>query len=263
MSGAILLRLFKPSIWLAYVALCLRSRIKKLNQRGVLEDKLDCSQVLQVLSSLGLEQALQILRCLEDGSSTIRDPTSFVLAAANAKKRATPPAPGLSSLWQPPKKSQQGVAQFAISVELRRRIWEINENGGLNGQLRYDRIAPALQVLSEKDALEVLEDLEQNAAHVNDPTAYVLSTARRFSPSVPEPSSPDNEADLKLRRRIGWLNNNLQFEVPLLYHKVRPDLLRIGNRAAMEVLKELENNVSRIGPDPTGWVISAAKEMRR
>merc|ERR1712187_592805 len=100
---------------------------------------------------------------------------------------------------------------------------------------------------------------------VADPNAFVLKAAGKTESSEPAMQSL-SEVDVALRRRIGWLNNNIKFEMPLMYCKVAPELSGIGLPAAYAILKKLEveaaESLAGIGPDPTEWVLAAVRDSR-
>lgn len=241
-----------------------------MNWCGTFEVPLDCNRALAILSKLDFRDARQILDALEDGGRSIRDPLSFIVNSA--KKRQTSPSPSQKRAAafsiEPPRASPpQRRPQVSLPLELRRRIWQLNESRLFNIELRYDRLARALQPLSEQDAMSILQDLEDNSATVADPNAYVLKAARR---SDSGDNSGDNsgdaettnvtEVDMKLRKRIGWLNNNINFEKPLMYWKVAPELCGIGLQAAFTILKKLESEANHTLADPTDWVLAAVRD---
>merc|ERR1712216_218087 len=114
------------------------------------------------------------------------------------------------------------------------------------------------------EALKIMKDLEANAASVVDPTSYVIAQARKAgstggAAAGKEPSfgGPPFDADASLRKRIRWLNDHaaeIGLKGPLMHKEVAPDLLHIGHRDAMTVLKELELNAPSID-NPTDWVV--------
>jgi len=165
----------------------------------------------------------------------------------------------------------------AADEKLRKRIGWLNRNGQLSGDLKYDRVAPVLLTLDSHAAMEILKNLEENASTVRDPTAYVVSAASRRAGGIGPPggapalahpimqhgsqqrasSAGGNDADSKLRRRIGWLNRNGGLLAELRYDQVGAALSACGG--AMEILKALEESAPTI-PDPNAYVLAACAE---
>merc|ERR1719410_2161095 len=68
----------------------------------------------------------------------------------------------------------------------------------------------------------------------------------------------DSLADEKIRKRVGWLNRNVQLAAELKYDRIAPLLLGLDSPIAMEILKSVEENAATVR-DPTGYVVSAAQ----
>jgi len=107
--------------------------------------------------------------------------------------------------------------------------------------------------------MEILKELEANAASAGDPTGYVLQLAA--SSPRPEqgagtgmPGGPEE----KLRTRIRWLNEHVQLAMPLEYDDLAPSLLAIEVHQAMIVLKGLEENATTV-LDPYAYVVEAVQ----
>jgi len=163
--------------------------------------------------------------------------------------------------------------------KIRKRVGWLNRNVQFAADLKYDRVGPALQPLGANVAMEILKSLEENAATVRDPTAYVVSAAQRrlggaappppapapFALPAPPPSSAGtgskaiSEDDLRLRKRIGWLNRNVSFTQELRYDQASAALIGLPTMKQMEILKALEENAASI-PDPSAYVVAAAAE---
>merc|ERR1712087_987725 len=122
--------------------------------------------------------------------------------------------------------------------EFRQKVYELNKGGMLRAHLKFDQIAPVLQQLDTQIVLDILQNLEDKAASVVDPTAYVIAAARKENAA--QGGNAENDFDQKLRKRVGWLNNNVAFQSPLMYCEVSSPLRRLGHREAFAILKELE-----------------------
>jgi len=62
----------------------------------------------------------------------------------------------------------------------------------------------------------------------------------------------------KVKRTVGWYNNNGGLQKPIIYKTVRSSLESIPPRDALKILKGLEEKSGSIR-DPTAWVRSAAQ----
>lgn len=102
--------------------------------------------------------------------------------------------------------------------------------------------------------MDILKGLEDSAATVTNPNKYVITAAQNAMQESPA------EVDMKIRRRIGWLNCNVQFSRPLMYNEVIGDLIPLGIPRAMVILKEVEEHAQ--DPNPSQWIIQKAREMR-
>merc|ERR1712050_230219 len=66
-------------------------------------------------------------------------------------------------------------------AKLKKRIGWLNNEGGFDGAIRYDKIAEAAAAsrASLGDAFHFLKELEEKKDEVNDPTAYVAAALRK------------------------------------------------------------------------------------
>lgn len=271
----------------------LKKRIGWLNNKAHLAEKLMYDRIAPVLLGLESRDAMEILKELEEHATTVRDPNGYV--EAGARRRTTGPDGHHSSSHSlplpgppagaPPSTDFMPVAESVVPVpdwagaseKLRKRVGWLNHNGNLAAQLRWDEVGHLLLSLDVQRALDILKHLEEHAATVHDPNGYVSAAVRKVLQQQPQgalsqpnegsmqshagSSHPqggfDVEADQKVRRKIGWLNTHVQFNAPLMYDKVSPELRRLGGQRAMAILKELEEYASE--PDPTAWVLEQAR----
>merc|ERR1719221_31416 len=193
---------------------------------------------------------MEILKHLEEHASQVRDPDGYVLTAA-ARRQGGGGGGGYPSSFR------GAYAASEDDERLRRRIGWLNNNAGLLAPLRYDQAAPSLLGVGIPKAMEILKALEEQAAEVQDPTVFVSGRAQAewaaaasqhpAAASVPAYNSLD---ETKLRRRVTWMNHNLEFQSELLYSQVAAELLPLGSAKAMEVLKKLEEGAPQ-ADDPT------------
>merc|ERR1712194_958365 len=135
--------------------------------------ELQCERVLPQLSRLGIDKSLEILTSLVSGDSVVQDPTAFVVAASSRASISHSPHPSYSQ------SSRRRDDQHTVPWELRKKIYELNNGGSLRGQLKYDQASPVLATLEIQVSLGILQNLEDNAANVADPTGYVVSAGNR------------------------------------------------------------------------------------
>lgn len=251
----------------------LRKRIGWLNANASLQQQLTYDKVAPVLSTIGSEAAMTILKQLEENASSVRDPNAYVTAAG----KRVPPAMDFGA----PAAGYGGNMGFgampaagdAVSDEkLRKRIGWLNNNLGLESQqqLRHDKVGPALQALGSHQAMTILKNFEESASTVRDPTAYVLSAAQRAAQNTAPMGGfnmgggfgigggMNSLAVDKLKKRVGWMNHNLTLASPLQYDEVSKYLLGMDAKVVMDLLKNLEENAAEV-KDPNAYIIAAAR----
>lgn len=72
----------------------------------------------------------------------------------------------------------------------------------------------------------------------------------------PSRAAPQQNSDSRIRRQVQWLNRNAELQSDLDEERVVPQLTRVSEREAMDILKRLEDSASTVR-DPTAYVISA------
>jgi len=238
----------------------LRNQINWLNSSVGLAAPLSYEKVSGPLLGIPQDAATNILRNLEENAQSVRDPDAWV---SNAVKRLQA---------QPASMAIPGGATDPTDGKLRKRIGWLNSHAGLQGDLRYDKVSPLLAQLPSTQAMEILKTLEESAASVPDPTSWVMTAVQQAAPAIqsfepaglgiftPSESSqiPDPNAEDKIRKRITWMNANVQLALPIQHDKVAGELISLDNRQAMEILKRLEEHAASVR-DPTGWVLIAAR----
>lgn len=267
----------------------LRKRIGWMNNNLSLKEQLNYDKVGPLLLQVGDREAMDILKSLEESAADVRDPTGWVAAAARRLLGggggglfASNVQPAMAALPMLQTTSAvKGVIRTISSVskhgtlppgsstllgQLKKRVGWLNANASLKAPLAFEKVGHLLVPLGHRQAMDVLKQLEEKAASVNDPTAWVASAARKGAAGVVQAAIPGGFvgagavewADEKVRKRIGWLNSNVELAAPITYDKVAPCLLGLDVHAAMAVLKDLEENAASVR-DPDAWVISAAR----
>eukprot|EP00450_Noctiluca_scintillans_P012485 CAMPEP_0194486034 /NCGR_PEP_ID=MMETSP0253-20130528/6833_1 /TAXON_ID=2966 /ORGANISM="Noctiluca scintillans" /LENGTH=866 /DNA_ID=CAMNT_0039326077 /DNA_START=58 /DNA_END=2658 /DNA_ORIENTATION=+ len=212
----------------------LEKRVSWLNRSGF---QLDFDRVLPFLLNLPLSQAMEVLKRLENTPS-VRDANAYVIAGARRQCESGEPE------------------------NIEKRISWLNKNAGLTDALDSDRVMPFLTNVSRSQAMDVLKRLEENAATVRDPNAYVVASARRAEGGAVVQEADGGEAWAKLDKRIVWINRNVGLPEALDSECVIPSLLNLPQHSAMEVLKRLEENAATVR-DPNAYVVAGARKVEK
>jgi len=137
--------------------------------------KISYSDVVGPLSVIDIVSAMKILKDLGENIATVRDPTSYVIAAAN--RRAGPAQRRPWDLAQGAMMSFAPVGEEA--KKLSRHIGYMNAHSGFNEPISYSEVKAALEMVGHRTAFKILKDLGDNAANVNSPTGYIIAAAKR------------------------------------------------------------------------------------
>lgn len=281
----------------------LRAHIVWLNKEVPLNAPLEYEQVAQPLLSLDTREAGEILRRLEESAKEVRDPNGYVVKAAQRqlndhrkgggkserkREREVPEPPQREarfsgSQWEraPPPRPPPSAEGDKIA----RRVQWLNQHVKLAAPLDYDRLATSFRSLGYYQSLEVLNNLEENASSVRDPTAYVLTGIRKIEEGAetfsggggrqqrPPPSAPalpapppakggGKSTEDKLRRKVEWLNRKVCRSGEIAADKVLPVLVPLPTQQAFDILKNFEENCEKVR-DPTAYVIGTARKAER
>eukprot|EP00435_Cladocopium_sp_Y103_P003766 s2460_g1.t1 len=200
---------------------------------------LDYDKVSHSLLSIETSEAGEILRRLEESAKEVRDPNGYVIKAAQRviegdhgkggrkgdrwEVPEPPPPTSSSSVRRPPPRPPP--AATTEDDKIAKRVHWLNGHANLSSPLDYDRLASSFRNLGYYQSLEVLNNLEEHASTVRDPTAYVLAGIKKITydggggggarPStsgqpLPAPSKGGGRGgEEKLRRQIEWLNDRV------------------------------------------------------
>jgi hypothetical protein len=243
-------------------------RTKGINKRvGWINHKLGLENPIYIPKS-GLEKidygsAMQILKVVEEKKDTIRDPTRYIQAATNK----------------------------IPDLKVRKRLAWLNEHANLQENINYEEVKEPLARIHTRAAMKLFSDLEEKAAQIKNPTSWLIASAGREEPWIPNsggsravqavwvPASSAGQAvfvpsglrggrannsaetvDKSVRKVIGWYNNHGGLQEPLNFPDLAPLLSAIGTKASLQILKKLEDNAATIR-SPTAWVCNAAKKL--
>jgi len=295
----------------------LSKRIDWLNKNAGLAEEIRYGEVKDLLSQLGDRDAMRLLKELEGRSGEEPDPTVFLTMEAERlleeRGEQTPEGNaehdggaegGRKRRRQPwaPRQFSDSAAQASDPEDLQqrveRRVQWLNANAGLSKELLMEEIQDALFSLNRAEAMQVLKDLEENAADVRDPNGYVISNARKAAKGTGmdgrrsgrvrtrqtggsrnqqnsqrpsrrgakrERMKRNSERGVgklreKVQKRVEWLNTNCSLSSELDFEKVGDLLLRIGLQEAMRILKAFEECAGEVR-DPNAYVGRAARRV--
>jgi len=154
-----------------------------------------------------------------------------------------------------------------------KRLAFLNRSGVLLKPLQYSQVKGSLTTLGEEAALQILQDLEDEATNVPDPIAYVKNAAAKASGSQPfaPPSTMKRKLDQgddadggigednsMLAKRIRLMNNSGQLTQPIVYDRVKEALSSLGVGQAMVILKGLADVADDVR-DPTAYIRTAVR----
>jgi len=240
----------------------LRKRIAWLNGKAGLSQELRYQRVAPLLLEIGIDDAMAILKLLEENSSSVRDPNAYVSKAATRRSESVdahmrPPAPPPVPPPAPP--APRMNQDDAFNEKLSTRISWLNDKGGLRAALSFDEVVRALSSVGIKSAMEILKSLEDSADNIRDPNGFVIAQARRtdvHSDGGRGGGSAGSRSDGKLRKRIEWLNRNVPLKEPLTLDRMDRELQTVDPEEAMEILRRLEESAEKVRC-PDKYVMSA------
>lgn len=238
----------------------IQRRISWLNSNGQLASPVNTTKVAPILVRCGKDEAMNILKNLEENAAKVRDPTGYVSKAAKRMQSGEAPL----------ERPNSARGEVPPERQLRQEIGRLNKEVFRNS-LRFDRVEPLLLQLPPENGFDILRRLEEKASSVQDPTAWVVAAAKRSAPGMVveaqdfnSPRSTNSVAaasvvpEMKLQRRVDWLNDHVALNGPLDYDRVSSALMDVGYHAALEILNDLEENAGSVR-DPNGYVIAAAR----
>lgn len=276
----------------------IEKRVQWLNGNANLRQDLSMDEVANALVGAGRSQAMQVLKDLEENADEVLDPNTYVLELLNNSvgepggpaddDRPGPdggegvdgePGRGRSRRRRGGAKraAREPVGRNVIKTglkdksggafvdQVRRRVDWLNKHAGLSQDLDFDRVGDLLlRMGQQKEAMKLLKQLEDNAAEVRDPSAYVASAARKLLreqekvEKADRPGNRSSRADPKLSRHIGWMNKNVPLTNPIEFDRVAHFLQDIDPQQAMAILHDVEDNATEVR-DPSAYIIAAAR----
>jgi len=232
-------------------------RIEWLNDYGGLSQDIDYNTVAAPLEAIGIEQAMTVLKELEDKRQTVRDPTAFIRQSISlASKKAAPPAavprPPAS---KPAGRNQAGTAGSAADFKtLSGFVGVLSKKS--RKPIKFSDIAAALDTLGPR-ATVVLKEMQEKGLGLDDPVQYINAAAFRAERDQAKYQRGGEEDDVqKLTRKLNWLNQFGGLAETIKLEEVVGALYCLGIPQSMAILKGLQEKGSKV-KDPT-WYIKAA-----
>lgn len=237
-------------------------QIKELNNSGMLAAPIDADELCSDLARLPEDSALQLLQEVADKGTSVKDPTGYVRFKLKAK---------LASLGN----DLQAPADDGTKI-LKRIEW-LNDYGGLSQDIDYSKVSSVLEKVGLKNAMTVLQELEDQREVVGNPTNFILTSARSSrqrpgtTPQRPvtrsqtsAPATPPRESPAT---PLQSLNDFMAFlkksglKRPVRLTEIASALDALGAKRASRILKEMKE--LRLGlDDPVSYIKAAAQRYR-
>jgi len=215
-------------------------RVAWLNQFGGLLQPINWAEVADGLDALRVPHAMVLLRELEVNAPTVRDPTKYVKQAIGAAGEDDVKIP------------VTGDPDSAVS----QRIAWLNTHGKLAAPIDESEVGADLIRISEKEAMYILQDIENKGPNIKDPTGFIKFKMKAKLAALGTPLEEELDDETKLVKRIEWLNDYGGIQKDIDYNRVAGKLNAVGIEHAMTVLKELEDKRSTVA-NPTSFIMSS------
>lgn len=243
-----------------------------LNREGRLAQPIRFAEVAPLLDAIGEEEAGRLLFELGDQGPMVKDPTSWLMSAAQRRlsgysgpvgsygARGSRSAGGkgwMNGQWpmQPTqydwgKGGGWGPPLGFCSQWVSKKIGWLNKSGKLQQPIMFKTVSGPFSAIPESAAMGLLKELEEKAADIKDPTAWLSSACLRFG-SRKWKSFPE------ISKRIGVLNKSDTLVSSIMYEDVIGPLSCLEEATAMELIAELEG-LGKAVKKPTSWLQAAA-----
>lgn len=216
-------------------------RVAWLNQFGNLRQSIDWAEVADILDGLRVAHAMVLLRELEVNAGTVEDPTDFIKKQVGAS--------GMDDVKLP-------VVGGDENSTILQRVALINQNGTLAAPIDCNDVGEDLGRISERDAMQILDDIESKGKSVKDPTGYIKFKLKAKLAALGTNLEEQGDDSTKILKRIEWLNDYGGLLKDIDFNRVSVPLSSAGIDHAMTVLKELEDKRSSI-TNPTSFIMGA------
>jgi hypothetical protein len=147
------------------------------------------------------------------------------------------------------------VSDADADRKIRQTIAWWNNHGGLQQQIHYDSVAEPLTRVSNRQAMQILNNMGERKDRVTNPTGYIRAECKRLG------GGNDRDADAKIRRTIGWINKQAGIKGELRYCDVAGPLAGLDARQGGRVLHNLCEKAGDI-KDPAGYIMGAVRRLK-
>jgi len=233
----------------------LRKRIGWLNKDGGFENALVYTKISEAAAGLPVSGAMAVLKQVEEKKGEVTDPNAWVCSALRK-------AGGGSAIYSVDvAKAVAAALQTDVGADqkVRKRIGWLNKDGGFENALNYSKISEAAVGVDVGVVLKLLKDVEEKKDIVKDPTAYVSAALRKAGGGIADWAGAIDYSDERLRKRIGWLNNQGGFDNAIKYDKVAAAAAGVSTQKVMQLMKDLEEKKDTVN-DPTAYVANALRK---
>jgi len=165
----------------------LSKRIGWLNNNAGLLQEIRYSEVKDLLTQVGDQEAMKILGQLEDKDRAVRDPTAYLKAAALKILGGSDEAPVGRKAKGRDRGGGEPVDESVLIQKVEKRVQWLNANANLREELLFDDVGMALVNAGQRQAMQILKELEDKAGEVMDPTTFVLEELEKCGGADNEP----------------------------------------------------------------------------
>lgn len=196
-------------------------RIRSINRTVPLAEPVKISQVAGPLSAAGETKAMKILEELVTGADEIGEPSFWVLRKARYKA---------------------GAVMARVDIMNRGSAGLMD----LISPMDVERVRVALSMIQKEDALALLQELQEKAHEVEDPTEWVEhAVEKRSGPRA---------------KRLQKLNNSGILASPIDISRALDDLSKVSTSEAEGLIGKLERRGSKINHPPS-WLAGTVKHI--
>ena len=127
------------------------------NQHGNLKKPIIYKTIRDVIENMESRKALKILKTFEEKADQIENPTYWIKKAAESEP--------------------------CLDEKVRKTIGWYNSHGNLQEPIKYPEVVNDLAKLSSWEQLKIVNQLEEKASSIKNPTAWICKAAQKHSSS--------------------------------------------------------------------------------
>lgn len=255
-------------------------RLSTLNRSNVLARPLPLHLVQADLCKIPTDAALRVINQLEVEAAQVTDAAAFVHEAvagllkqgtsadagkrkntvkdAAVKKRKIVAAKEEDEFANFDKMDYAGrdfrgakVEELTEAEQIERHIGWLNRNKDLARPILVEEVLPALDSVGRKQAMRVLSNFEANSLNSPDPDDTIRDMVARSGWIWG--SSYIVDEDVRVAKRVAWLNQFGMLQQPINYAEVADQLDGLNVAHAMVLLRDMELQAHKVA-DPTAFI---------